>query len=148
MNTKLLEKLLAVVDVEPLGAYAEIAGQDPIFPLPWRIGEAGAATIVAGGVAAAKLWQLRTGRMQRIRVEVDAAAAAMRGDRYLRREAPSSDTALSPAGVPGAIQLRSTSPCSGTEGADATTEVGQAAGRAISRPILGGLHHEYEWEAA
>jgi len=45
MNTKLLEELLAVVDIEPLGAYAEIIGQDPIFPLPWRIGEAGAATI-------------------------------------------------------------------------------------------------------
>ena len=101
MDNRLLDQLLAVADAAPLGIYAEIVGEDPIFPLPWRIGEAGAATIAASGVAAAKLWQLRTGRMQHVGVQVDAAAAAMRGDRYLRREAPSSDTAASPRAIRG-----------------------------------------------
>lgn len=101
MNSDLLDGLLAVAGAESLGQYAELTGHDPVFPLPWRIGEAGAATIAACGLAAAQLWQLRTGRMQRVRVDVDAAAAAMRGDRYLRRETTSPDTAPSPSAVRG-----------------------------------------------
>jgi crotonobetainyl-CoA:carnitine CoA-transferase CaiB-like acyl-CoA transferase len=101
MDTKLVDELMAVAGEELVGQDAEIVGEDPVFPLPWRIGEAGAATIAASGVAAARLWQLRTGRRQRVRVDVDAAAAAMRGDRYLRRETPSADAAPEPRAVRG-----------------------------------------------
>ena len=59
-------------------------GADPVFPIPLRVGEAGAAAIAATGVAASDLWQLRTGRRQRVTVGVRAAAAAMRSNRYAR----------------------------------------------------------------
>jgi crotonobetainyl-CoA:carnitine CoA-transferase CaiB-like acyl-CoA transferase len=97
----LLNHLMAVAGEEPADDIAEIAGADPVFPLVWPVGEAGAAAIAATGVAAARLWQTRTGRGQRVRVEVDAAAAAMRGDRYLVRERPGNETEPSPRAVRG-----------------------------------------------
>jgi crotonobetainyl-CoA:carnitine CoA-transferase CaiB-like acyl-CoA transferase len=102
MGQDLLDALMEAAGEEPAGAQAEIDGADPIFPLALRVGEAGAAVIAATGVAAAGLWQLRTGRMQQVKVSVDAAAAAMRGDRYLRREIPSVDAEPSPRSIRGA----------------------------------------------
>jgi crotonobetainyl-CoA:carnitine CoA-transferase CaiB-like acyl-CoA transferase len=61
-------------------------GSDPVFPLPWPVGEAGAAAIAACGVAAARVWQQRGGREQGIEVDVDAGAAAMNSNRYLKLE--------------------------------------------------------------
>jgi crotonobetainyl-CoA:carnitine CoA-transferase CaiB-like acyl-CoA transferase len=61
----------------------EFIGADPVLPLSLRVGEAGAAAIAASGVAAAALWQLRTGRRQSVSIEIDAAAAAMRSANYL-----------------------------------------------------------------
>jgi crotonobetainyl-CoA:carnitine CoA-transferase CaiB-like acyl-CoA transferase len=66
----------------------EIQGHDPIFPVPFRVGEAGAATIAASATMAAELWRTRTGRSQQVRVAVDAAAAAMRSTEYLRYDKP------------------------------------------------------------
>jgi hypothetical protein len=85
MAPALLDELMGFAGEEPASAHAEIVGSDPVFPLRLRVGEAGAAAIAAAAIAAARLWELRTGRMQKVRVEVDAAAAAMRGDRYMRR---------------------------------------------------------------
>ena len=61
-------------------------GADPVLPSPLRLGEAGAATIAASAVLAARLWASRTGRTQGVAIEIDAAAAAMRSSRYLRVE--------------------------------------------------------------
>jgi crotonobetainyl-CoA:carnitine CoA-transferase CaiB-like acyl-CoA transferase len=72
----------------PLPADVEFQGQDPILPLPFRVGDAGAAVIAASAAMAAELWRLRTGRRQRVRVAVDAAAAAMRSNQYVRRDQP------------------------------------------------------------
>jgi hypothetical protein len=44
------------------------------------------ATIAATGLAAAELWRLRTGRAQTAAVDVRAAAAAFRSERYVRVE--------------------------------------------------------------
>ena len=77
-----LAELLALAGVEPMPV--SIEGADPVFPTPYRVGEAGAAAIAAVGVAASRLWQLRTGRTQRVKIGVRAAAAAMRSVRYLR----------------------------------------------------------------
>ncbi|MDB5811771.1 MAG: L-carnitine dehydratase/bile acid-inducible protein [Betaproteobacteria bacterium] len=62
----------------------EITGEDPVFPTRYKIVAPGAACIAATGVAAAELWEQKTGRRQRVRVEGRAAAAAMRGSRYLK----------------------------------------------------------------
>jgi len=58
-------------------------GADPVLPTPFRIGTAGAATLAAAGLAATELWQVRTGRRQRVTVDVRQAAAALRSGHYL-----------------------------------------------------------------
>jgi hypothetical protein len=83
---EVLEQILSEVSEVPAGDDVEFVGADPVLPSPLRIGEAGAATIAAAGLAAARVWLSRGGRRQTGRVEVDAAAAAMRSSRYLTVE--------------------------------------------------------------
>jgi CoA-transferase family III len=80
---RLLDEVLDVLGEEP-AREVEFVGGDPVLASPLRIGEAGAACIASAAVMAARLWELRGGRPQHIRVEVDAAAAAMRSSRYVR----------------------------------------------------------------
>jgi len=77
-----LTELLALAGVEPVPA--ELPGGDPVFPTPYRVGTAGAAAIAAVGSAVSRLWQLQTKRLQKVRIAVRPAAAAMRSARYLR----------------------------------------------------------------
>ena len=63
----------------PAGATATVAftgGTDPIPPKPFRIGTAGAATVAAAGLAAARLWEQRTGRRQ--------PTASLRSGHYMK----------------------------------------------------------------
>ena len=62
----------------------EIIGADPVFPTRYKVAAPGAAAIAATGLAAADLWELKTGRRQRVRVDARAAAAALRSSRYLQ----------------------------------------------------------------
>jgi crotonobetainyl-CoA:carnitine CoA-transferase CaiB-like acyl-CoA transferase len=59
-------------------------GTDPILPTPFRVGVAGAATLAATGLAAADLWEHRTGRAQAIGVDVRRATASLRSGHYLK----------------------------------------------------------------
>src|ERR1043166_338183 len=59
-------------------------GNDPVVPTPFRIGAAGAATIAASGLAAAALWQARTGRRQQVKVDLRQAAASLRSGHYMK----------------------------------------------------------------
>ncbi|HEY0184260.1 MAG TPA: CoA transferase, partial [Rhodopila sp.] len=59
-------------------------GSDPILPTPFRIGEAGAATLAATGLAAADLWEHRTGRRQSVAVDVRQATASLRSGHYMK----------------------------------------------------------------
>ena len=59
-------------------------GADPILPTPFRIAAAGAATVAAAGLAAADLWQLRTGRTQSVAVDVRHATASLRSGHYMK----------------------------------------------------------------
>ncbi len=76
-----LRELLALGDLE---GEANFAGADPVLRTPYRVGTAGAAALAATGLAAAELWSLRTGRRQRVAVDLRAAAAALRSGYYLR----------------------------------------------------------------
>ena len=58
-------------------------GDDPVFPSPWRIGRAGAASLGAVGLAISDLWRLRTGRIQSIGIDLRAAAASLRSNTYV-----------------------------------------------------------------
>jgi crotonobetainyl-CoA:carnitine CoA-transferase CaiB-like acyl-CoA transferase len=57
---------------------------DPILPTPFRIGTAGAATIAAAGLAAADLWEIRSGRRQAVAVDVRQATASLRSGHYMK----------------------------------------------------------------
>jgi crotonobetainyl-CoA:carnitine CoA-transferase CaiB-like acyl-CoA transferase len=63
---------------------AGISGAEPVLRTPYRVGSAGAAALGAVGVAASELWALRTGRRQRVAVDLRAAAASLRSAFYLR----------------------------------------------------------------
>jgi len=60
------------------------SGTDPVLPTPFRIGEAGAATLAATGVAAADLWAIRTGRRQSVSVDFRHATASLRSGHYMK----------------------------------------------------------------
>jgi hypothetical protein len=59
-------------------------GADPVLPTPFRIGAAGAAALAASGLAATELWRARTGRRQRVTVDLRQATAALRSSQYIR----------------------------------------------------------------
>src|SRR5579864_2003865 len=61
-------------------------GADPVLPTPFRIGAAGAAALAATGLAAADLWELRTGRKQEVAVDLRQATASLRSGHYLKME--------------------------------------------------------------
>src|SRR5204863_1644452 len=59
-------------------------GSDPVLPTPFRIGETSAAAVAATGLAAADLWELRTGRRQEVGVDLRHATASLRSGNYLQ----------------------------------------------------------------
>jgi len=87
MAREIFESVLRTVglpSVDP--AEVEIIGRDPIYATRFRIGEASAAVLAACGVAISDLWELRTGRRQRTRIDVGGAAAALLSFIHLRCE--------------------------------------------------------------
>jgi crotonobetainyl-CoA:carnitine CoA-transferase CaiB-like acyl-CoA transferase len=69
---------------EDADAVTFTGGTDPVLPTPFRIGTAGAATLAATGLAAARLWELRTGRRQDVAVDLRQAAASLRSGHYMK----------------------------------------------------------------
>jgi len=59
-------------------------GSDPVLPTPFRIGVAGTATLAATGLAAADLWELRSGRRQQVAVDLRQATASLRSGHYMK----------------------------------------------------------------
>lgn len=80
--------LAELMDVRGRGAVAdgevEIAGEDPFFATPYRVGETVAAVLAGIGVAANDIWEQRTGRRQKVRIDVPSAAATLRTVDYTR----------------------------------------------------------------
>src|SRR5262245_9547088 len=74
---------LAGADAAALDRVA-LTGADPVLPTDFKIGTAATAVIAAGGLAASELWRLRTGRAQQVSVDLRAAVAAFRSERYLQ----------------------------------------------------------------
>jgi crotonobetainyl-CoA:carnitine CoA-transferase CaiB-like acyl-CoA transferase len=61
-----------------------LTGADPILPTDFKIGTAASAVIGASALAATEIWRARTGRAQSVSVDLRAAVAAFRSERYLR----------------------------------------------------------------
>jgi crotonobetainyl-CoA:carnitine CoA-transferase CaiB-like acyl-CoA transferase len=77
-----LQELLALANLP--GGEVSFTGSDPVFPTPYRVGTAGAAALAAVGSAVSHLWFLSRNKNQSVKVDVRAAAAAMRSARYLK----------------------------------------------------------------
>ncbi len=82
-----LETLWSLAGGEPAALErATLTGADPILPTDFKIGTAASAVIAAGALAASEIWRLRTGRGQAVAVDLRAAVAAFRSERYLRAD--------------------------------------------------------------
>jgi crotonobetainyl-CoA:carnitine CoA-transferase CaiB-like acyl-CoA transferase len=66
--------------------YVTLTGHDPALPSSFRVGAAAQVSIAAVACAANTIWQMRTGRYQRVRVDMRNAAVEFRSERYLRVE--------------------------------------------------------------
>ena len=69
---------------DPAAAVTFTGGTDPVLPTPFRIGVAGAATLAAAGLAAAALWETRSGRRQSVTVDLRQATASLRSGTYMK----------------------------------------------------------------
>src|SRR5947199_9017563 len=61
----------------------ELTGSEPVLPSSFAVGTLAQTTIAAAALAAGELWRLRTGRRQKIAVEMRDAAIEFRSERYL-----------------------------------------------------------------
>ncbi len=61
-----------------------LTGHEPILPSSFRVGVAAQTTIAAAGLAAAQIWQIRSGEAQTVSVDMLHAAIECRSERYLR----------------------------------------------------------------
>jgi crotonobetainyl-CoA:carnitine CoA-transferase CaiB-like acyl-CoA transferase len=78
-----LAQILQSVDWQNIPAgHVTFTGADPVLRTNFLVGTAGAAAIAAAGLAAADLWELRTGRRQNVAMDVRTAAMVMRGSVY------------------------------------------------------------------
>ncbi|WP_206997527.1 CoA transferase [Trinickia mobilis] len=80
-----LEHLWSVAECDPAALESVVIdGNDPGLPSVYRVGTLAAAAIGAMALAAAECFRLRTGRRQRVEVEMRRALASFRSERYLR----------------------------------------------------------------
>jgi len=69
----------------PQAGELEISGKDPVLSTRFRIGDTCAAVLGGVGVAVNDIWALKTGRRQRVNLDVRHAAAALKSSSYLQR---------------------------------------------------------------
>jgi len=61
----------------------ELTGAEPVLPSSFAVGTAAQVTIAASALAAAEIWHLRTGRRQRVSVNMRRAAIDFRSEHYV-----------------------------------------------------------------
>ncbi|MGA9009920.1 MAG: hypothetical protein WB495_24340 [Xanthobacteraceae bacterium] len=61
----------------------ELIGAEPVLPSSFAVGTAAQATIAAAALAAAEVWRLRTGRRQRVSVDMRRTAIEFRSEHYV-----------------------------------------------------------------
>jgi crotonobetainyl-CoA:carnitine CoA-transferase CaiB-like acyl-CoA transferase len=70
-------------DASALGSVT-LTGDEPQLPSSFRVAAAAQASIAAAGLAAANIWQLRSGQSQDVAVDMRHAVVECRSERYLR----------------------------------------------------------------
>lgn len=84
MAAKAFEEVMQVRGMGmPESGEVEIRGSDPVFSTGFKIGEACAAVVGGIGVAVNDIWELKTGRRQKAKVDVRHAAASLRSTQFL-----------------------------------------------------------------
>ena len=61
-----------------------LTGEEPQLPSSFRVAAAAQASIAATGLAAARIWKLRSGQSQEVAVDIRHAVVECRSERYLR----------------------------------------------------------------
>jgi crotonobetainyl-CoA:carnitine CoA-transferase CaiB-like acyl-CoA transferase len=64
--------------------HVTLTGDEPLLPSTFRVAAAAQASIAASGLAAAHIWQARTGQSQAVTVDMPHAMVECRSERYLR----------------------------------------------------------------
>jgi crotonobetainyl-CoA:carnitine CoA-transferase CaiB-like acyl-CoA transferase len=70
-------------DAQALDA-VRLTGDEPQLPSSFRVAAAAQASVAAAGLAAAQIWQLRSGQSQEVAVDMRHAVVECRSERYLR----------------------------------------------------------------
>jgi crotonobetainyl-CoA:carnitine CoA-transferase CaiB-like acyl-CoA transferase len=78
-----LAEIIAAGGLDFDAAQVALTSSDPVLPTCFLLATAGAAAIGAVGIAANEIWRERTGRRQSVAIDLKAAAAALRADRFL-----------------------------------------------------------------
>src|SRR5215471_1319400 len=86
MTNDALRTLLPIASwpEERASAVEITGGTDPLLPTPFRIGETSTAALASIGLAAADLWESRTGRRQEVAVDTRQATASLRSGHYMQ----------------------------------------------------------------
>jgi crotonobetainyl-CoA:carnitine CoA-transferase CaiB-like acyl-CoA transferase len=86
MSNAALRSILPIAGwPESRAGEVEITGPyDPVLPTPFRITETSTATLAVVGLAVNDLWELRTGRRQKISIDTRQATASLRSGNYLK----------------------------------------------------------------
>ncbi len=63
---------------------AEVVGHDPVLANRFPVSEAAGVALAAGGVAVSDLWEMKTGRRQKVRVHVRKAGVSLRSTLMMR----------------------------------------------------------------
>ena len=100
MERAAVERAVRLAGLElPADADYEITGCDPILASPHHLGEGAAVARLLTGLAASRLWQLRTGRAQAVSVDARHAAAALTSFAHLRFHDPARQPVLDRPGL-------------------------------------------------
>ena len=79
-----LDELLKVrgrQNLEP--SELQISGMDPVMDSPFKLGEVAAAVHASVGVAVNDIWELKTGRRQKVQISVRSAAASLKSNKFI-----------------------------------------------------------------
>src|SRR5262245_8983751 len=80
-----LRDLWLVANGDPAAlANVDLSGSEPGLPSSFRGGTAAQASIAAAALGAAAVWRQRSGRTQRVAVDMRNAAIEFRSERYMR----------------------------------------------------------------
>jgi crotonobetainyl-CoA:carnitine CoA-transferase CaiB-like acyl-CoA transferase len=82
---EILADLWRLAGGEPSALEAvKLTGEEPQLPSSFRVAAAAQVSIAAAGLAAARIWKLRSGEAQSVAVDMTHAVSECRSERYLR----------------------------------------------------------------